>query len=229
HPIEVARNNIISTANIFEFASKLDNISKIIYASSSSVYGNPLYTPSDESHPTNPISPYAMSKYIGEIYANYYYREYGLPITSLRFYTVYGPRGRPDMAVYKFFNLMFQDKEITIYGDGEQLRDFTYISDIINGLVLAGKEKKESKGEIFNLGYSNPININELVDKMYKIANKTKKIRYIQKQKGDVDITHSDINKAKNILNFQPKVDIKEGLIMQYQWQSAFFNSLTKG
>ncbi|MFX0178893.1 MAG: GDP-mannose 4,6-dehydratase [Candidatus Hodarchaeota archaeon] len=229
HPIEVSRNNIISTANVFEFASKLDNVSKIVYASSSSVYGNPLYTPCDELHPTNPISPYAMSKYIGEIYANYYYRECGLPITSLRFYTVYGPRGRPDMAVYKFFNLMFQDKEITIYGDGEQLRDFTYISDIINGLILAGKEKKQSKGEIFNLGYANPISINELVDRMYKIANKTKKIRYIQKQKGDVNITHSDISKAKNVLRFRPKVDINEGLILQYQWQLDFYNKLMKG
>lgn len=227
NPIEVAKNNIISTNKIYEFALKVKHLKKIIYASSSSVYGNPIYTPCDEIHPKNPISPYAVSKYIGEIYANYYYREYKLPITSLRFYTVYGPRGRPDMAIYKFFNLMFQDREITIYGDGEQLRDFTYISDIIDGLILAGKKDK-STGEVFNLGYSNPISVNELVDKMYKITNKTKKIKYIQKQKGDVDITHSGINKAKKMLKYKPKIDIDEGLKLQHQWQLDFFKRSIK-
>jgi len=227
NPIEVITNNVIGTIKIYEFASKLEHLKKIIYASSSSVYGNPIYTPCDELHPKNPISPYAISKLIREIYADYYYREHRIPNTSLRFYTVYGPRGRPDMAVYKFYNLMFQNKEISIYGNGEQLRDFTYISDIIDGLILAG-EKDESKGEVFNLGYSNPISVNQLVDKMYSIANKTKKIKYIQKQKGDVDITHSDITKAKKVLNFRPKVDINEGLTLQYQWQLAFFNRSKK-
>ena len=132
---KVCQNNILSTVNIFEYALKKNNVQKVVYASSSSVYGNPIYTPCDEDHPKNPISPYSVSKFCGEIYANYYYREYNLPTTSLRFYTVYGPRGRPDMSIRKFFTLMFQDKEILIYGNGEQLRDFTYISDIIDGLI----------------------------------------------------------------------------------------------
>jgi UDP-glucose 4-epimerase len=220
---EVTNNNIISTVNIFEYALKLDNVQKIACASSSSVYGNPIYTPCDEDHPKNPISPYAVSKLCGEIYANYYFREYNLPITSLRFYTVYGPRGRPDMSIYKFFNLMFNDKEISIFGDGKQLRDFTYISDIINGLILAS-EKVASNGEIFNLGCSNPISVNDLIEKMYSITNSTKKIKYIEKQQGDVDITYSNINKAKNLLNYIPKVDISEGLMNQYQWQNKEFS-----
>jgi UDP-glucose 4-epimerase len=215
---EVTKNNIISTVNIFEYALKLDNIKKIAFASSSSVYGNPIYTPCDEDHPKNPISPYAVSKLCGEIYANYYYREYSLPITSLRFYTVYGPRGRPDMSIYKFFNLMFNDKEISIYGDGEQLRDFTYISDIINGLILAC-EKEASNGEVFNLGCSNPISVNKLIDKMYGITKRPKKIKYTEKQQGDVDITYSNTNKAKDLLNYEPKIDIEEGLMNQFQWQ----------
>jgi UDP-glucose 4-epimerase len=220
---EVTNNNIISTVNIFEYALKLDNVQKIAYASSSSVYGNPIYTPCDEDHPKNPISPYAVSKLCGEIYANYYFREYNLPITSLRFYTVYGPRGRPDMSIYKFFNLMLNDKEISIFGDGEQLRDFTYISDIINGLILAC-EKSVSNGEIFNLGCSNPINVNDLIEKMYSITNSTKKIKYIEKQQGDVDITYSNINKAKNLLNYMPRIDIDEGLMNQYKWQYNEFS-----
>lgn len=215
---EVTSNNIVGTVNVFEYASKTPSLRKLIYASSSSVYGNPLYTPVDENHPKNPISPYAVSKLCGENYANLYFREYNLPVTILRFYTVYGPRGRPDMAIKTFFSQMLQNKEILIYGDGNQKRDFTYISDIIDGLILAGENKKSS-GEIFNIGGSSPISINELVSKMYSIVKVEKKIRFIEKQKGDVNVTHSDISKARRILNFKPKVTIEEGLANQYEWQ----------
>jgi UDP-glucose 4-epimerase len=222
---EVTRNNIISTVNILEYALNIDKIRKIAYASSSSVYGNPIYTPCDEDHPKNPISPYAVSKLCGELYADYYYREYNLPITTLRFYTVYGPRGRPDMSISKFFNLMLHNKEISIYGTGEQLRDFTYISDIINGLILAS-EKDASNGEVFNLGCSNPLSVNDLIEKMYAITKRSKKVKYIDKQQGDVDITFSNINKAKKLLNYSPKVNIDEGLMNQYQWQKNYIKIL---
>ncbi|MFX0043512.1 MAG: GDP-mannose 4,6-dehydratase [Candidatus Hodarchaeota archaeon] len=214
---EVISNNIIGTINTFDFALQ-KNVKKVVYASSSSVYGNPIYTPVDEDHPKNPISPYAISKLCGEIYADYYYREYDLPVTSLRFYTVYGPRGRPDMAIGKFFNLILQNKELIIYGDGEQLRDFTYVSDIVDGLILSGENDKVS-GEIFNLGYSEPISVNELIEKMFSIAEKPIKAKYIEKQKGDVDVTYSDIKKAQNILKYKPKVSIDNGLIKTYEWQ----------
>ena len=217
HEAEVMNNNIISTVNIFKY-SLAKNVKKTIFASSSSVYGNPLYTPVDEDHPKNPISPYAVSKLCCEIYASYYYREYNLPITSLRFYTVYGPRGRPDMAIRKFFNLMLRDKEITIYGDGEQIRDFTYVSDIVRGLLLSA-EINGSNGKILNLGCSNPVTVNDLVDKMYQISNKEKKINYIEKKTGDVDITHANTEMAKKLLNFNVKIKIDEGLLNQYNWQ----------
>jgi len=221
HPSEVTYNNVVSTVNIFEFSKKLENLKKVVFASSSSIYGNPKYTPVDEQHPKNPISPYAVSKLSGELYAKLYYNEFNLPITSLRFYTVYGPRGRPDMAIRKFFNLILQGNEILIYGDGTQQRDFTYISDILNGIILAGENQKIN-GEIFNLGNSSPITINDLVDYMYEIANKPKKVKYIEKQKGDVEITHSNIEKAKKILNYHPKISIREGLLKQYNWQVNF-------
>ena len=115
---------------------------------------------------------------------------------------------------------MEQNKEILIYGDGTQKRDFTYISDIIDGLILAG-EKDSAKGEVFNLGGSSPIEVNELVDKMYNITNVQKKIRYIEKQKGDVELTHSDISKARKLLGFLPKVNIDVGLKNQYKWQTS--------
>jgi len=220
NPAEVTNNNIVGTVNIFEYAAKC-NIKKVIFASSSSVYGNPIYTPLDEDHPKNPISPYAISKLAGEFYADYYFREFNLPVCSLRFYTVYGPRGRPDMAMRKFFDLILNDKEITIYGDGEQIRDFTYVSDILNGLILSA-EKKESIGQIFNLGCSNPIKVNDLVYKMYEIANKPKKVKYIEKQQGDVEITYSNIKKATDLLDYYPKVKIDEGLKKTYEWQKNY-------
>jgi len=111
---------------------------------------------------------------------------------------------------------MLNNKVISIYGTGEQLRDFTYISDIINGLILAC-ESDASNGEAFNLGCSNPISVNDLIEKMYEITNKPKKIKFIDKQQGDVDITYSNINKARNLLKFIPKISIEEGLTNQYQ------------
>ena len=217
HVQEISKNNIISTVNILEYALKT-GIEKVINASSSSVYGNPIYTPLNEEHPKAPISPYAVSKLCGELYCDYYYREYGLHTSSLRFYTVYGPRGRPDMAIRKFFELMLRNKEITIYGDGTQLRDYTYVSDIVNGLILAAESSKSS-GEVFNLGYSNPISVLELVNKMYSLSGKKRQVKHIEKQKGDVDITYSDITKAKNILGFEPKIHIDDGLKKTFEWQ----------
>lgn len=222
HANTFSNNNIISTINILELALNL-NLDKIIYSSSSSVYGNPLYTPVDEDHPKNPISPYGISKLCCELYADYYYREYNLPITSLRFYTVYGPHGRTDMAIGKFFNFIIQNKKIKIFGNGEQLRDFTYVGDIVDGLILAA-ENKNSNGEVFNLGTSNTVSVNELVNKMYKIANKPKNVQYVEKKQGDVNITFSKIEKAQKILDFNPKFNIDEGLEKTYKWQIKYLN-----
>jgi UDP-glucose 4-epimerase len=219
---KVTKNNIISTVNVFEKALE-SNVEKVVVASSSSVYGNPVYTPVDENHPKSPISPYAVSKLCCEAYADYYFRENNLPVTSLRFYTVYGPRGRPDMAIRIFFSKIMKNKPIKIFGDGSQIRDFTYISDIIDGLVLA-TEIKQSSGEIFNLGFSNPIQLNQLIDKMYKIADRPKDVQYLKKQKGDVEITHSKIDKARKILRFDPKINIDEGLKKTYEWQIENLN-----
>jgi UDP-glucose 4-epimerase len=217
HASEVSKTNIIGTVNLLEFAKQIKDLKRFVFASSSSVYGNPLYTPCDENHPKNPISPYAISKLTSEIYTNYYYNQFHIPITNLRFYTVYGPNGRPDMAIGKFFNLMLQNKPITIYGTGKQLRDFTYISDIISGIILSS-EKENAIGESFNLGFSDPISVNELVDIMYNLTGIKKNIHFEKPQIGDVDITHSKIEKAKKILGYNPKVNISQGLKNYYAW-----------
>lgn len=221
HAAEVTHNNITSTVNLFEYALDKE-INKIVFASSSSIYGNPEYTPVDEEHPKNPISPYALTKLCCEEYADYYFREYGLPITSLRFYTVFGPRGRPDMAIRKFFDLILREEPINIYGEGTQLRDFTYVSNIVDGLILAAEVEK-SNGEAFNLGCSDPISVNDLVEKMYKIAEKPKQVKYTDERRGDVEVTHADITKAKKILGYTPKINIDEGLRKTYKWQKGNF------
>lgn len=221
HAADVTHNNITSTVNLFDYAINKD-IQKVVIASSSSIYGNPQYTPVDEKHPKDPISPYAVTKLCCEEYADYYFREYGLPVTSLRFYTVFGPRGRPDMAIRKFFNLILKNEPINIYGDGTQLRDFTYVSNIVDGLILAA-EKEISGGEAFNLGCSDPISVNTLVEKMYEIAEKSKNIKFTEERKGDVDVTHADITKARDDLGYTPKVDIDEGLKNTYEWQKDNF------
>jgi UDP-glucuronate 4-epimerase len=117
-----------------------------------------------------------------------------------------------------------KNKPIKIFGDGSQIRDFTYISDIIDGLVLA-TEIKQSSGEIFNLGCSNPIQLNQLIDKIYEIADRPKDVQYLEKQKGDVEITHSKIDKARKILRFDPKINIDEGLKKTYEWQIENLNN----
>jgi len=217
HASEISYNNIIGTINFLEFAKKIEDIKRFVFSSSSSVYGNPIYTPCDENHPKNPISPYAISKLASEIYINYYFKHQNIPSTILRFYTVYGPHSRPDMAIAKFFKRIREDQPLIIFGDGEQLRDFTYISDIIDGIILSC-ENSDATGEIFNLGNSNPISINNLIKIMYKMTKSPKKVHYDDPQMGDVNITHSNIEKAKKIFNFNPKVRIEEGLIKYYEW-----------
>ncbi len=217
HASEVSRTNIIGTVNLLEFAKNCNTLQRFIFASSSSVYGNPLYTPCDEAHPKNPISPYAVSKLASEIYTNYYYYQFQIPITNLRFYTVYGPNGRPDMAIGKFFNQIFTNKPLTVFGTGEQLRDFTYISDIIDGIILSS-EIEAAVGETFNLGYSDPISINNLIRIIYELTGAQRNVRYEEPQMGDVEITHSKIEKAQKILNYNPKINIHEGLGKYYTW-----------
>lgn len=222
NPTVITENNICSTVNIFEYSRRCGK-KKVVFASSSSVYGNPIYTPVDEDHPKTPISPYAVSKLACESYCDYYFREYSIPSTWLRFYTVYGPWGRKDMAIRKFIERVLNGEEIVIYGDGEQLRDFTYISDIVDGLILAA-ENEDADGEAFNLGCGNPISVNELVNKIYSIADRPKNVKYIDAKKGDVRVTHSDITKAQKKLGFSPKVNIYQGIKNTFEWEKEYLS-----
>jgi nucleoside-diphosphate-sugar epimerase len=202
------------------------NVKKIIYASSSSVYGNPVYLPIDESHPTNPISPYGVSKLTGEKYCMAFEQIYGIKAVALRYFTVYGPRQRPDEAICKFSRLIFERKPITIYGNGNQTRDFTYISDIVNGTIFAAR--KNVSGEIFNLGSGRRISVNALIKIFQEIVKEKIKVNYVDKTKGDVTDTWADIKKAKRTLEYAPTFEIKRGVNEFIKWFRCLPNDLKK-
>lgn len=207
--------NINGTLNILDMCRNYQ-IKNLIYASSSSVYGNNLKIPFTEDIQLNPISPYGVSKQVTELLCHSYNQLYHLPITILRFFTVYGPRQRPDMAIYKFTQLIEKGKEINLFGKGQTKRDYTYVSDIIDGIYSA--LNNEFDFQIFNLGNSQPISLSYLIYLIEKNLNKKAKIKYYPEQPGDPSITFADVSKAKKLLGYHPKVKIEEGIKKFIDW-----------
>ncbi|MBI2674884.1 MAG: GDP-mannose 4,6-dehydratase [Candidatus Aenigmarchaeota archaeon] len=201
------------------FACLDSSVKKIVYSSSSSVYGNAEYLPTDEKHPTNPISPYGVSKLAAEKYLHSYGILYGIKTISLRLFTVYGPRQRPDEAICKFANLALQNKPVEVYGDGRSSRDFTYIGDIVAGHMAA--MNSDISKEVFNLGSGRKITVNEIIGMLEKSLGKKIKINYSEKQKGDVSSTLADIRKAGEMLDWKPKVEVGDGIKRFAEWVMA--------
>jgi UDP-glucuronate 4-epimerase len=207
--------NISGTLNILD-ACRDYKIKGLIFGSSSSVYGNTNQIPSSEEGELKPISPYGISKLAAERLCYCYNQLYHLSITILRLFTVYGPRQRPDMAIYKFIKLINENKEIKLYGNGKTKRDYTYISDIVDGIISA--LKKDFNFEIINLGNSQPIVLYHIISLLEKNLNKKAKIKYYPEQPSDPSITFADISKAKKLLNYRPKVKIQEGIKRFMDW-----------
>jgi UDP-glucose 4-epimerase len=209
-------NNILVTQRILEYAKKNNVFKKIVLASSSSVYGNQNGKMNEDSTLTKPLSPYGSTKLASENLGSLYYHNFELPVTSFRFFTVYGPRQRPDMAFTRFINAALKGKEITVYGDGNQRRDFTYIEDIVSGMIASMDHA--AKGEIINLGGGHVVSVNETLEIIKNITDKDLRVSYKEKQKGDVDHTEADISKASKILEFKPKTTINDGLVKQTEY-----------
>ncbi|MBN2421709.1 SDR family NAD(P)-dependent oxidoreductase [Candidatus Woesearchaeota archaeon] len=208
--------NVNGTLNLLELANEF-KIRNFIFGSSSSVYGKNKKIPfSEEDRTDSQVSPYASSKKAGELLCRTYSSLYNLNITCLRFFTVYGPRGRPDMAPYKFVDLIDNNKPVERFGDGSSKRDYTYIADIVNGILSA--MEKENKFEIINLGNSNPIKLTEFISVIEKILNKKAKIIQKPMPMGDVPLTYADVSKAKKILNYKPEIKIEEGMKRFVEW-----------
>ena len=199
-----------------EMAKEFD-VPRFVLASSSSVYGNNKKVPFSESdNVDNPISPYAATKKACELISYTYSELYGISVSCLRFFTVYGPRQRPDMAIYKFTKLISNDQEISVYGDGKVQRDFTYITDVIDGVVQA--IDRCNGYQIYNLGESRVVELLELIALIEKNLGKKAKIKWLPPQPGDVKITYSDITKARKELDYNPKVPIEEGIKKFVEW-----------
>ena len=219
--------NIIGTQNIFEVAKSF-GIKKIIYASSSSVYGENKKVPfSEEDSVDAPISPYAMTKKSNELLAHTYHHLYGIDTIGLRFFTVYGPRQRPDLAISKFTRMIDEGEAIPFYGDGTTRRDYTYIDDIIDGIVksLHYIEKETGLCDIINLGESQTTTLRELVSYIEKALGKKAIINPLPMQPGDVPQTYADISKAKRLIGYQPSTLIRDGIEKFVAW----FRSLKEG
>lgn len=210
NPEEYYDVNVMGTLNILE-CMKTNGISKMIFASSSSIYGNNRKVPfSETDNVDNPISPYAATKKSCELLCHTYCHLYDFSISCLRFFTVYGPRQRPDLAIYKFTKALLNNDAISIYGDGTSSRDYTHISDIIQGIV--NSMDYLNGYDIYNIGESKTISLIELIRLLEKITDKQAKFNYLPLQAGDVERTFADISKAKKKLAYRPQVSIEDGL-----------------
>ena len=209
--------NINGTVNLLELARQ-HNIKQFVFGSSSSVYGINAKVPFSEDDPIRqPISPYAATKGAGELLCHTYSHLYGLRCVCLRFFTVYGPRQRPDLAIHKFAKLISQHKPIPVFGDGTTRRDYTYIDDIIDG-VTAAIDYDKSNYEVINLGESRTVELRELISLLEKELDTHAIIERQPPQPGDVPQTFADVSKARTLLNYQPKTQIEEGLRRFVEW-----------
>ncbi len=220
------KSNIEGFFNILELGRKY-KIKHLIFASTSSVYGNSKKFPLNESENTDkPLSFYAASKKSNEIMAYSYSNIYKIPSTAVRFFTVYGPFGRPDMALFKFTNKILKNKKINLFNNGKHTRDFTYIDDIINGLLklINAPPKKIIPYQVYNIGNGNPQKLIKYLKEIEKNLNKKAKIKKIPLQKGDVIKTHADIKLINKKVNYNSNTDIGEGIKIFIEWYKKYYN-----
>lgn len=216
--------NINATQVILEAAKDTPSLQRLVAASSSSVYGNAETLPTSESICPQPVSPYGITKLAAERLCSLYYDNFGVPVTSLRYFTVYGPRQRPDMAFHKFFKSALNHEPINIYGDGQQTRDFTFVADAI-AANLAVATIPEAIGEVFNIGGGSRVVLADVLDTMERIMGKPLQRNYIENAKGDARHTSADIGKAQRILGYQPKISLAEGLTKEWEWMKNLAHS----
>jgi UDP-glucuronate 4-epimerase len=209
--------NVVGTQCVLEFA-KESNCKKFIFASSSSVYGvNPNAPWNENDSKLMPISPYAGTKISAELLGHVYSHLYDIQFVALRFFTVYGPRQRPDLAIHKFVKLISEGKPITVFGNGDTMRDYTYIDDIVSG-ILASIDSLESKYEIINLGNNRPVKLKQLIQIIETALNKKALINKSPERPGDVPLTYADIGKAQSLLNYLPRTSLDDGIKKYIVW-----------
>jgi nucleoside-diphosphate-sugar epimerase len=214
-----ARNNLLATQAVFEASVRSHRPSRVVYASSSSVYGDQPPGASAEDALPNPVSPYGVTKLAAEHLGRTYAKSYGLPVTALRFFTVYGPRQRPDMAFNRFIDAIRHDRAIEVYGRARQLRDFTFVSDIVAGLVAAGEVR--TPAPVYNLGGGSPVILAEALRLLSDVSGRSLKMRQFPLPPGDAKATWADIRLARRELGFRPRVKLRKGLAAQWTAQTG--------
>ena len=220
NPILYQEVNCMGTQNILE-EMKAHNVKNLVMASSSSVYGNCKEVPFKEDMIVDfAISPYAATKKANEVMTHVYHKLFDMNVIMLRFFTVYGPKQRPDLAINKFTRLMLEDKEIPMFGDGTTSRDYTYIDDIVDGIIKSCNYVVNNKNvyEILNLGNSSPVSLKEMINTIGQAVGVEPKIKQLPMQPGDVDRTFADISKAKELIGYNPKTSFKEGIENFVEW-----------
>lgn len=226
NPQAYVKANLEGFVNILEVSKNMSDM-KLIYASSSSVYGRNQKTPySPEDRTDYPASLYGATKKSNELMAEVYHHLYALPVIGLRFFTVYGPWGRPDMAYYSFTKAILSGEPIDVYNHGKMQRDFTYIDDIVNGIIEA--MKIDGKAEIFNLGNRTPVALSDFIATIEKHTGMKATIRYLPMQAGDVLSTHADITESTKRLNFVPKTSLDEGIAKFVAWYKEHENGIAR-
>jgi len=216
NPLDYQQANVIGLQNMLDFA-KNNKIKQFVFASSSSVYGINDHFPWNEEEQLLPISPYAMTKLAGEMLGHVYSKLFGIRFIALRFFTVYGPAQRPDLAIHKFTKAILSDKPISMYGDGSTSRDYTFVDDTVQGVISAMKYDK-SDFEIINLGNNYSITLKDLIAAIEDVIGKKAIIENLPDQPGDVPKTFANISKAKKMLGYDPKTSLKDGLQKFYEW-----------
>ncbi|SEL38760.1 NAD-dependent epimerase/dehydratase family protein [Haloferax larsenii] len=218
-PLRVNEINVRGTLNVLEAARDAD-LERVVFASSSSVYGTPEYLPYDESHPTYPVSPYGASKLAAESYVSTYNEVYELPTVSLRYFTVYGPRMRPNMAISNFVSRCANGEPPVIYGDGRQTRDFTYVDDIITA-NLRLLDTDAADGEVMNIGSTDNISVLDLAEAVRDRVAPSMQIEYDERAPGDAEHTHAAVSKAADLIDYEPRTSIREGVSAFVDWYDA--------
>lgn len=214
--------NINATQILLEAAKTAKRLQRFIYASSSSIYGNAEALPTSETTCPQPVSPYGITKLAAEQLCGLYYQNFGVPTCSLRYFTVYGARQRPDMGFHKFLKAALKDEAIVIYGDGQQTRDFTFVTDAI-AANLSAATTPEAVGEIFNIGGGSRVVLTDVIATMETILGRSIRKEFIETAIGDARHTSADVSKAKRILGYQPKVSLKDGLTEEWEWIRSLY------
>ena len=216
------RDNIEATQVLLEACVGLP-LERFVYASSSSVYGDTATMPMREDALTQPVSPYGVSKLAAEQLCHLYQVSSGVPTVALRYFTVYGPRQRPDMGFYKFLRATLLREPVVVYGDGEQTRDFTYVDDAVSATVAAASQG--AVGGVYNIGGGSRVSIDHVLDLIGAVTGRRPEVTLDAKQKGDMRHTLADTTRARNDLGFAPRVGLEEGLAAEYQWLATQLRS----